>query len=406
VRSSDDAALAPAARLGPYTLVSPLAVGTTADVWLAKITGQQGFVKEIALKVLRPEAACRPELVRAFTSEAAIAARLYHPHIVQLFDCGQVGARTYIAMELVDGLTLAQMTARLRGMRARLPTRLLLQVALQICGALHYAHELTEDGIRVGLLHRDLTPDNLMVTALGTAKVIDFGAARLGSAAVPPPALGGQTAYLPPERLLGLPEDRRSDIYMLGVVLYEQATGQRPFDRGEGSVMVRIVEGRPPDPAALVEELPPDLTRIILRAMAREPADRYPSAELMANDLQRVIHQHHARTRRENSQSLDLTLQRVFADEAERFAPDLEAANEGTTRPIVPPWTRPPERQAGRDPEAARCFDRGLAHLASKEYDLALRKWEEACALDQGNRTYQSNLRRLRTRLREDGSKA
>jgi serine/threonine protein kinase len=569
--------LRPGVRLGPYSLVAQLALGVTAEVWLAKITGEQGFEKAIALKALRPDATRLAELVRAFTSEAAVAAKLYHPNIVQLVDCGQVGDRYYIAMEYVDGLTLSQMAARLRELDRRFPVRPLVQIALQTCAALHHAHELCDSSGWVGLLHRDVNPDNVMVTPLGAVKVIDFGSAQLACGPTPAWALGGETAYMAPERFRGLLEDRRSDIYSLGVVLYEQATGQRPYDGDEISMVARIIEGHPVDPREITPDLPHDLARIILKAMAAKPDDRYPTAELLAGDLQRFIDHHFAHARREQSQPLDFTMQEVFnsnSSEAgdplftppvptpiapgivtspsreppspsllsyalevvaevssgpesldrERFGPDAHNGNEEITRPApnvgrplpmrasdeasspppdttevdgpprpedLPPveavddeepapltsvfdrarpstpsseifalgsrpdltgsffnqiapvapgpdhepfpgftptgihqmadifsvrrggsaiersteWTRgpePPRRQPPPEvppPEAARCFDRGLAYLGTKDYDLALPEWERACQLEPDNRTYQTNLKRLRERM-------
>jgi serine/threonine protein kinase len=585
--------LRPGGRLGGYGLVTQLAMGVTAEVWLAKITGEQGFEKAIALKALRPDATRLSELVRAFTSEAAVAAKLYHPNIVQLVDCGQVGDRYYIAMEYVDGLTLSQMAARLRELGQRFPVRPLVQIALQTCAALHHAHELCDSSGWVGLLHRDVNPDNVMVTPLGAVKVIDFGSAQLACGPTPAWALGGETAYMAPERFRGLPEDRRSDIYSLGVVLYEQATGQRPYDGDEISMVARIIEGHPADPRELAPDLPEDLSRIILKAMAARADDRYPTAELLANDLQRFVDHHYAHVRREQSQPIDFTMQEVFNGvsagaetpepmplftppvptpiitapsreppspsllsyalevvaevtsgpeamlDRERFAPDAHNANEEITRPApnvgspgrrasgasdetplptdttevdgpprpedLPPveaideereetpapltsvfdlprpspssaeifavsradrtssffnalpaaqsavpvyipdnelfssrhttgvtpapdffavrrgttgsvpversaeWTTgpvPPPRRPPPEvppPEAARCFDLGLTYLATKDYDLALPEWERACQLEPENRTYQTNLKRLRARMQSRG---
>jgi serine/threonine protein kinase len=493
--------LAPGRELGPYCLVSPIFSGATSEVWVAKISGEHGFEKAIALKVLKPDPADETALVRAFTAEAAAAARLYHPNIVQLVDCGKVAGFLYTAMELIDGLTLRQVAVRLRELDRPLPVRLQVKIALQICAALHYAHELPLGDGWVGLLHRDLTPDNLMVSPRGEVKVIDFGAARLADDPAAAPTMGGQTAYLAPERVRGLAEDRRTDIYSLGVLLYEQATGRRPFEGDEATVAARIVEGCPP---ASVADLPEELARIVLKAMAREPDHRYATAELMANDLQVFAHHHNARVRYDPSQSIDTALRTIFAagrgrpavpgqvpqvlaagmagagdPERERFAPDEDEANDEVTRPTaLLPGDRatsnesadPPEadvlpelpavftdaalrvaappsswfafrrltppapeifsqangaaapdafalrrQRADRDraellapdpgpvdehrrashPEAADCFDRGLALVASKDYQLALPQWQRACDLDPENRTYQTNLKRL-----------
>jgi serine/threonine protein kinase len=261
-RHRDPPSLQVADRLGPYELSAPLAAGRSTDIWRAKITGEQGFEKPIALKLLRADADA--EAVRAFIQEATMAGRLYHPNIVQLVDCGQLASRTYMAMELVSGLTVAQVRARLDERSLRIPTRLLVHIALQGCEALHYAHQLTDGTERPGLVHRNLQPDNVMITALGTLKVIDFGAACLAADAAP--------------------EDPARDVQALGAMLAELCH----------------------------EETPEELTRIL--TSARD--GHYPEAAVIASDLQQVIHAHtqglSPRAHREHSHTADLTLALLF----------------------------------------------------------------------------------------------
>jgi eukaryotic-like serine/threonine-protein kinase len=304
------APLAAGMTLGAYRLVAPIRAGTRTEVWQAKITGEQGFEKTIALKALRPEAALLVELVGAFTGEAATVGRLYHANIVQPVDSGLASGRYYIAMELVDGLTLAQIAARLRERGQRFPVRLLAAVALQMCAALEYAHELADEAGSSGLLHRDLTPDNVMLSSFGVVKVIDFGAASPAWHRGPAGPVGENAAYVPPERIDGSLEDRRSDLYSLGVILYELATGMRPYREGDITVVEQILEGRARHPREVVGDFPEELSRIILKAMARRPDDRYASARLLANALEYFVARRHGR---EHHQDLDPTLKEIFS---------------------------------------------------------------------------------------------
>jgi serine/threonine protein kinase len=275
--------LEPGAMLGSYRLVARLAAGLTTEVWQAKITGAQGFEKAIALKMLRPEAALSTDAVRSFTTEAAIAAKLYHPNIVQLVDFERAGGRYFIAMEYVPGCTLRALVERLRSSGQPLPLAFLAHIFQQVCAGLHYAHELTERDQWLGILHRDVTPENLIFAPSGAVKVIDFGSARMGTTASAPRSRG--LRYVAPERVLGLPEDCRADVYSVGAVLYECLTGVPPFGTDDSALDARIVAGHVLDPRALAGELPDEIVRITLHALATSPEDRPASAEELASEL-------------------------------------------------------------------------------------------------------------------------
>src|SRR4051794_9592762 len=176
VRAPESVALRPGSSLGRYELVLRLARGATTEIWLAKGRDEKG----VALKALRQDIPQTPELLRAFAREVTIAGRLHHPNIVELFEAGHVGARHYLAMEYVDGMSLAQLGQR-RTDRERLPLQLLARLIQQACLALHHAHELADESGWLGFLHRDLSPDHILVSAVGAVKLIDFGAARMRS---------------------------------------------------------------------------------------------------------------------------------------------------------------------------------------------------------------------------------
>jgi serine/threonine protein kinase len=268
-----------------YEIESRLATGGMAEVWLAKIKGVEGFEKRIVIKTMLLQLQHRPELMRMFIREASLAAQLCHPHIVQAFDFGQLDGRYFIAMEYLPGLTLRQVKKRLAARGRRLPITVALHVMVDICEALHHIHELGDGQGPLGLVHRDLSPDNVIISAGGTAKLIDFGAARATARLPPSPVFVGKYRYAAPERIRHLREDRRSDVFSAGVVLYECLTGARPFEGTDLDVIAAIASGTERDPRQCVPEIPESIAQITLRAMAADPAERHASARDLATDL-------------------------------------------------------------------------------------------------------------------------
>ena len=284
--------LRPGASLKGYRLVSRLATGATTEVWLAMLTGAQGFEKGVALKAMLPDPARRPALVDLLTSEAAIGGRLYHPSIVQMLDFTQDEGRYFISMEYVDGLTLRQAERRLAALGRRFPLSLLVHVVAQICRGLHYAHELVDGRGALGFIHRNVTPENVILSRSGAVKLIDFGAARIRSISGPPGTTGVELAYAAPERVKNQAEDRRGDLYSLGVIMYELLCGRRPFAGEERELRSRIVDGRPLPARELVSDLPEGVVRVVQRAMSAAPDNRQASAEQLASDLQNAYDTH------------------------------------------------------------------------------------------------------------------
>ncbi len=291
-RARDEGALRPGTRLRSYQLVNRLAIGATSEVWLAKLTGAQGFEKIVVLKVIAADPARRGELADLLTNEATIGARLYHPGIVHLLDFAQADARCFISMEHLDGVNLLQAAVRLGELGQRFPLPLVVYVAGQVCRGLHYAHELADSKGSLGFLHRGISPDNVMLLRSGAVKLIDFGASRMRSVPTPPSSVGTQTHYAAPERLNDREEDRRSDIYSLGVVLYQILCGQRPFEGDDDVVRARVLEGRPASPTDVAPDLPEGMAQVVLRAMSRDPDKRQPTAEALSTDLQAAYEEH------------------------------------------------------------------------------------------------------------------
>jgi serine/threonine-protein kinase len=325
---ADSPRLRPGSSLGRYELVVRLFRGDTTEVWLSKGPGEKGT----AIKALRVDIPHSPEVIGGFVREATIAAKLHHPNIVQLTDCGKAGARHYMAMEHVDGMSLAQVRERLGPQGGRLPLGLLASLLQQISMALHYAHETSDEKGWLGFLHRDVSPANILVSGSGAAKLIDFGAARMRSV---PDAVVPQTVrnrYAAPERVQGLSEDRRSDVYSVGVILYELATGWPPFHGTELEVISQIVEGHARDPRELVPDLPEPMARIILRAMAPKLTDRYPNSQALATELESFIHDHPV------GDDVEAVMRRLFdapADRAPERVPTPVPVPEETIKVII-----------------------------------------------------------------------
>ena len=271
--------------LGRYRVISRLAVGGMAELWLALKPGRDGEMQKVVLKTMLPNVADSREFVRMFESEAAIGGKLRHPNLVRILDYGRVADRYFIAMEYIDGLTLRQIGQRFAELEQPFPQRLLLTVVMDVCRGLHAAHELSDRNGTLEFVHRDVSPENIMVTRAGGTKLIDFGAAL--TLRIPPTTARfvGKFRYVAPERIEGRPEDRRGDVYSLGVILYEYLTGSRPFEGDDLAMVSRILEGRPRPPQDLSPDLMPELVRITCKALALKADDRYPTAAALATDL-------------------------------------------------------------------------------------------------------------------------
>ncbi|MBX3192742.1 MAG: protein kinase [Labilithrix sp.] len=290
---SDFGSLQPGTRLGRYELLVPIARGGMARVWAARLHGQRGFQKLVAIKTILPHLAEEPEFERMFLDEARIASGVHHPNVCEIYELGEEKKTLYLAMEWVSGDSLARVL-RASGKTEPLDPRVVARVVADACAGLHAAHELTDDdGRALGVVHRDLSPHNILLTADGTAKVADFGVAKaLGQLheATSAGQLKGKIAYMAPEQVTGGAIDRRSDVFSLGCVLYEATTGQRPF-RGDGDhqVMHAVLKGEYPAPSSLLRGYPPELERIVQRALSPQAILRFPTAERMRFALEEYV---------------------------------------------------------------------------------------------------------------------
>lgn len=281
--------LSPGARVGRYCIDEHIARGGMGEIWLATAHGVGGFAKRVVLKTILPELAEDAAYVEMLINEASIAARLNHPNIVQIFDLECIDGRYFISMEYLPGRTLNQVLKRLDSEKERIPPWAAAMVAASCCDGLQYAHDYTDEQQRsLGLLHRDISPSNIMMTFAGGVTILDFGIAKATTTEQPTASGGlkGKFHYMPPERIRGLLGDRRSDIYSLGVVLYQMLAWRRPFSaRNDAALLERILRTQPAPISRNAPWVRPRLEAIVLKALAKRPEDRYEEAAHLAADL-------------------------------------------------------------------------------------------------------------------------
>ena len=275
---------------GHYRIVGPLSKGGMAELSLALQTGVQGFSRVVALKRVLTNHAQRADFVEMFLDEARLAARLNHPNIVRIYELGQDGESYFLAMEYLAGEDLRDLQPRLVSADARVPPELAAHLVARAADALHFAHELTDDdGVPLGLVHRDVSPSNLIVTYDGHVKVVDFGIAKAASNVYETAAgmMKGKLGYLAPEQFTGVPVDRRCDVYALGIVLWELLTNVRLFVRDSAAATMAAASlGEVPPLASLRDDVPPQLAAIVNGALAHDPALRFQTAGELRDALE------------------------------------------------------------------------------------------------------------------------
>jgi eukaryotic-like serine/threonine-protein kinase len=280
---------------GRYRLLQMIGKGGMAEVFCAVAQGVQGFERVFVIKRIRPDRSDSPKFVQMFCEEARISALLHHPNIVEVYDFGQIDGAYFMAMEYLRGKDLSTVMRALRGRRDAMPPSLAAFIAREVARALHHAHTAAQpDGQAGGVVHRDVTPSNIMLMWTGGVKILDFGIARAAALARPDDRklnkLEGKLAYLSPEQVRGTDVDRRSDIFSLGVVLWEMIAGQRLFVGVSELETMRNVLTQPiAAPSRRRDGVPAALDVIVARALARDPARRYATAEAMADDLDRFV---------------------------------------------------------------------------------------------------------------------
>jgi serine/threonine protein kinase len=303
-------------RLGSFEIIRRIARGGMAEIFLARTSGPSGFEKLVVLKKILPKFASRPRFVQLFLDEARIAATLDHPNIAQVYDIGMSDGSYFFTMEYLHGQDMRAILHRTWRTGERFPIEHAVQVARHVASALHFAHDKQgPDGVSLGIVHRDVSPSNVIVTYDGATKLLDFGVAKTTAqtAKTRTGALKGKISYMSPEQARGAPIDRRSDIFSLGIVLWEMVTTQRLY-RGENDLAtLQLIITQPPKPPSVVRpDVPPELERIVLRALAQNPDDRYATAEQLVTDLDELAREHRLK---QSPNALAASIGQLFAIE-------------------------------------------------------------------------------------------
>lgn len=287
-----------------------------AEIYLARMTGTDGFSKLVVVKRLLQNLAGDKEFVQMFLDEARINARLSHSNIVQVLDLGEADGQYFMAMEYVTGLSVAQVGRMAAQRLGEVPQGVACGIVAQACAGLHHAHETKlPDGSEMGIIHRDVSPQNLLLTYEGFVKVLDFGIAKAEGRATQTRAgtVKGKFAYMAPEQCTGEGIDRRTDIFALGIILFELCTSRRLFKRGSTfETYEAIIKSEVPDPSSVSASVSKQVSAVILKALERKKEDRFPTAEAMQEALELAMRRS---TVRGKSTDLARFLEQNFADQ-------------------------------------------------------------------------------------------
>jgi serine/threonine-protein kinase len=372
-------------RIGRYRLVSKLGQGGMAQVWLAEQTGLEGFHKKVVVKRLRSNYAADTGLNAMFFTEAVVAGQLNHPNLVHVYDFSEADGERFIVMEYVDGPSLKRLLTLSSGRRMSLPIAAALKIASLICEGLQYAHTRRDErtGEPLRLVHRDITPDNILFARSGGVKVADFGIAKAATQRheTRPGELKGKLLYIAPEQLLSKPIDARADVFSVGVVLYEMLAGASPFWReNDAEVIEAIVHHEVPQLNGHRPEAPPALDAIIRKATAKNRDERWATAaelqEAIDRQLARVNPLFGSAQLRELIEGLDPASGGGLEEETVTEAAPLLGALEPDRMPTsveipftavqpVPAQVRPPDPQPRRSLGLALLFTALAAAVGS-----------------------------------------
>jgi serine/threonine-protein kinase len=362
-------------QFGKYLLLKRLALGGMAEIWLAKQLGVQGFEKLVVVKRILDQFAGEKEFVEMFLDEARLAASLNHPNVVQIYDLGQEQRSFFIAMEFIAGHDLFAILRKCKQSHTPLPPEIAARMVAGACEGLHYAHTRRDNrGNPLNIVHRDVSPSNILVTYDGGVKVVDFGIAKAESQSTKTEAgrLKGKYSYMSPEQIRSEPLDGRSDVFALGIVLHEILVGRRLFKReNELAIMQDILDGEVRRPSALRADIPAALDEIVLKALQKDRRKRFANAQEMQVALEKFLS---GASEPPTSLHVSNFVMRLFADEHAAYqrllqelptaAPeelaDLLADSPGTASGSnvsglsSDPGNVPPRVSAEPEPEAVR----------------------------------------------------
>jgi serine/threonine-protein kinase len=286
--------LSPGQALGRYELLAQVARGGMGQVWVARLRGARGFHKLVAIKTLLPELRNDARIEQMLLEEARIASLIQHGNVVQTTELGEHRGYLYLVMEWIDGESLGFVLKRAEE-RGAVPLPVTVNLVAQACRGLHAAHELTNDlGAHLGVVHRDVSPHNILVTHGGVVKLVDFGIAKAmkeDTSFTENGEIKGKYSYMAPEQILGDEVDRRADVFSLAITLYLMTTGRHPFKAGEKTNLIRAVtsEEPPPLPSSYLPSYPRALEAVVMKALAKAPEQRYPSTEAMRVALEAAL---------------------------------------------------------------------------------------------------------------------
>lgn len=282
-------------RLGKYVLKEKIATGGMAEIWLSEQQGPGGFTKRLVVKRILPHLANDPRFIEMFLDEARLAAQLTHPNIVQIYDLGEADGSYFIAMEYVKGYDLEAIVNQATSFGERLDPAMVARLVADACAALDYAHNFAgSDGVNLHLVHRDISPQNILVSEKGVVKLVDFGVAKAATSShkTQTGAVKGKFCYMSPEQIAGQTLDARSDLFAVGIVLYELLTGHRPFGHESELLAVTAILHQPPPPLRQFgAEVPQGLEQIVFRALDKDRQRRYQSADALQAALEGFLTQ-------------------------------------------------------------------------------------------------------------------
>jgi eukaryotic-like serine/threonine-protein kinase len=279
-----------------YRVIEKLESGGMAEVFRAESEGLQGFRKQVAIKRVLPHLSSKKKFISMFLDEARLSAQLSHSNCVQVFDIGVGDAAFFIVMEFVDGANLKAIIEHIKKTGRDFPVEAAVHISLEICKGLSYAHELTDpNGVPLYIVHRDMSPPNVLITKYGEVKIVDFGLAKANSQLEKsePGIIKGKFSYLAPEAAMGQDVDARTDIFAVGIILWELLAGQRLFLGDTDFQTVKKVQAaQVPSISQINKKVSPELERIVNKALAREPAQRYRTARELGIELSKFMFKH------------------------------------------------------------------------------------------------------------------
>ncbi|MBI5534344.1 MAG: serine/threonine protein kinase [Deltaproteobacteria bacterium] len=351
--------ITPGLVLGRYECLLPIARGGQAAVWAARVTGARGFEKIVAVKAMLPGLSEDSNFERMFLDEARIASNIKHPNVVEILDLGEHGPLLYLVMEFVEGETLYDLIHLAR--KTGIPGPLAIKIVMDVCAGLHAAHELKENGVLLDIVHRDVSPQNVMISETGIVKMVDFGVARIKgrlSQATADGYVKGKTNFLSPEQISGKSIDRRTDIFAIGVMLYQLTTGKHPF-RGEteGQTLNNILRCRLRKPSTIIKGYPENLETVVVRALEREPEFRFQTAQ----DLYKALDATLTGMTRATSEDIAAFVKPLIGERVEAFRTALNQARKTASAASAAAGTSPSDAQISGLSNVSSAMGNGLS---------------------------------------------